>query len=454
MNPADLLGPDLSLAFWPIVIGAIVNSACALLGCFLVLRRMSLLGDAISHAVLPGIVIAFFFAGRNAFGWLFVGAMAFGLLTTFLVESLRRWGNVPEDSAMGVVFTALFSIGVLLLSRWASDVHLDVSCVMYGDMDVATSILTRGYGGFEYPRVFPRMATALLAVIAFLYLFRKELKLVAFDPALATAMGFSAGLLHYLLMGMTAVVSVSAFEAIGSVLAVAMLIVPPATAQLLTDRLRTMLILSAVIGTLSSLLGYLLARHYAANSAGMMAVAAGLLYGAAVLFAPRYGIIAKTARSLALSARIAGEDILARLYRIEEASRRQATAVPGSTGPASAGELPAEPIHILPSKWIDRLARFRLFRNGEVRLAVNGALALTDHGRQTAESLVRSHRLWEAYLVQNFQLPLDHLHEPAERIEHFIGPELQQQLAESLPKTAVDPHGREIPAIPTRPDKT
>jgi ABC-type Mn2+/Zn2+ transport system permease subunit len=437
VNPADLLGSDLSLAFWPIVIGAIVNSACALLGCFLVLRRMSLLGDAISHAVLPGLVIAFFFAGRNAFGWLFLGAMASGVLTTFLVESLRKWGNVPEDSAMGIVFTAMFSIGVLLLSNWARDVHLDVSCVIYGDMDIATSILTRGYG-FVYPRVFPRMAAALIGVVVFLFVFRKELKLAAFDPALATAMGFSAALLHYLMMGMTAVVSVSAFEAIGSVLAVAMLIVPPATAQLLTDRLRTMLVLSALVACLSSLFGYLLARHFAANSAGMMAVAAGLQYSAAVLFAPRYGLIAKSWRSLALSTRIAGEDVLARLYRKEEASRRPAV------------ETPVE-VPIITRKWIDRLARGRLLHNGEVHLAADGALALTDRGRKTAESLVRSHRLWEAYLVQNFQLPLDHLHEPAERIEHFIGPELQQQLAESLPKTAVDPHGREIPG--TAPDQ-
>jgi manganese/zinc/iron transport system permease protein len=434
MNPANLLGPDLSLAFWPIVIGAIVNSACALLGCFLVLRRMSLLGDAISHAVLPGIVIAFLFAGRNSFGWLFVGAMAMGLLTTFLVESLRQWGNVPEDSAMGIVFTALFSVGVILLSNFAHDVHLDVSCVINGDMDMATSKMTLGYG-FEYPQVFPRMATALVVVVVFLFLFRKELKIVAFDPALATAMGFNAGLMHYLLMGMTAVVSVSAFEAIGSVLAVAMLIVPAATAQLLTDRLRTMLLLSAVVGCLSSFFGYMLARKYAVNSAGMMAVVAGLQYVAAALFAPRYGLVAKTWRSLALSTRIAGEDLLARLYRNEEAARRPA------------GEAFVGSSRMVTPKWIDRLARGRLLRGGEVERIGGGELALTDRGRQTAESLVRSHRLWEAYLVQNFQLPLDHLHEPAERIEHFIGPELQQQLAESIPKTGVDPHGREIPGI-------
>jgi manganese/zinc/iron transport system permease protein len=281
------------------------------------------------------------------------------------------------------------------------------------------------------------MASALVGVVVFLVVFRKELKVAAFDPALATSMGFSATLLHYLLMGMTAVVSVSAFEAIGTVLAVAMLIVPAATAQMLTDRLRTMLFLSAVVACLSSLLGYLLARHYDANSAGMMAVAVGLQYVAAVLFAPRYGLIAKSWRSLALSTRIAGEDVLARLYRKEEAARRPA------------GEAVAD-MPIVTRKWIDRLARGRLLRSGEVRVASDGALALTDQGRQTAESLVRSHRLWEAYLVQNFQLPLDHLHEPAERIEHFIGPELQQQLAESLPKTVTDPHGREIPgSIPS-----
>jgi len=443
MNPADLLGPEYRLAFWPIVIGAIVNTACALLGCFLVLRRMSLLGDAISHAVLPGLVIAYFFAGRTAFGWLFVGALASGMLTTFLVEWLRRWGNVPEDSGMGVVFTGLFSIGVLLLSNWARDVHLDASCVIYGDMDVAARDLTPP-GGLRYPIVLPSMAAALVGVVVFLLVFRKELKLAAFDPALATSMGFSASLMHYLLMGMTAVVSVSAFEAIGSVLAVAMLIVPAATAQLLTDRLRTMLLLSAAVACVASLLGYLLALRFGTNSAGMMAVAAGLQYGAAVLFAPRYGLVAKSVRSLALSLRIAGEDILARLYRNEETARRPA-------GAASAGEAPAESIPIFTSKWIDRLARGRLLRNGEVRLATEGALALTDQGRQTAESLVRSHRLWEAYLVQNFQLPLDHLHEPAERIEHFIGPELQQQLAESLPKTATDPHGRDIPGTPAPP---
>jgi len=236
---------------------------------------------------------------------------------------------------------------------------------------------------------------------------------------------------------MTAVVTVAAFEAIGSILAVAMLIVPPATANLLTDRLNRMFVLAAGLACTASFFGYLLARQCGVSVSGMMAVAAGLQFALAVLFAPKHGVLAKAWRTVLLATRIAGEDLLARLYRAEE--YRSST-----TGPTNAPAERQATALVPTSGLVGRLAHLRLLRRGDLRRTPTGA-ALTEQGRREAESLVRAHRLWEAYLMENFQLPLDHVHEPAEKIEHFLGPELQQRLAESLPKTDLDPHGREIP---------
>lgn len=429
-----LWGPHAALAWWTIAVGAIVNSACAILGCFLILRRLSLLGDAISHAVLPGIVVAFLLAGRSSFFGLFIGALATGILTTFFIQTLARFGGVGEDAGMGVVFTALFSIGVLLLTRFAREVHLDASCIIFGEIEYIPLDLIN-VAGISVPRVLPSMLFTLALTIGFVSLFWKELKLAAFDPALAVSLGYSASLLHYLLMAMTAVVTVTAFEAVGSILVVAMLVVPPATASLLTDRLPRMIGGSVLVAVASSFLGYVAAVVWQANVAGMTAVAAGGLFALAVLFAPRYGLISKAWNSLRLSIRIIGEDLAAALFRDEEAGTRE----PGD------GIASRELLRRAGGGISARLALRQLLDRGDLALLGGNQVALTPQGRATAESLVRSHRLWEAYLVENFQLPLDHLHDPAEKIEHFIGPELQKELAQSLPEDKLDPHGREIP---------
>jgi hypothetical protein len=205
-----------------------------------------------------------------------------------------------------------------------------------------------------------------------------------------------------------------------------MLIVPGACGHLLSDRLTGMMIWSAVVATVASVVGYVLASAavFDTSVSGMMAVVAGVQFLLAVLFAPRHGLAARALRNLRLALQIASEDILATLYRKEE----------GATAPVSR-----------PATWWTRLAARSLRRAGHVELLGDGSLALTDAGRQRAQSLVRAHRLWEAYLDTHFDLPRDHLHEPAERMEHFLGPALQEQLAAELPETARDPHGREIP---------
>jgi ABC-type Mn2+/Zn2+ transport system permease subunit len=412
-------------AFWTIAVGIVCNVSCALIGCYLVLRRLSLLGDAISHGVLPGIVLAVLVSGQLS-GWpILLGAMVCGVLTAALTQTLQTVGKVPEDSSMGVVFSALFALGVLLISRQTASRDLDLDCVFNGVLETVV-LDTVEWGGLEIPRAFPTMALALGVTLAVVLLFWKELKIVSFDPALASAMGISALLVHYLLMALVAAVTVASFEAVGSILVVAMLVVPAATAHLLTDRLWLMMVWAAVIAVVSAVLGYVLASEHVLNSivSGMMAVVAGAQFVLAVLFAPRHGVAARGLRNARLALRIAGEDALAALFRAQEA---------GAAAPAVGGGL-----------W-PRLAVLWLRRQGLVRRAADGTAALTDPGRQRAQSLVRAHRLWEAYLGENFDLPPDHLHDPATRMEHFIGPALQGQLASELNHPAVDPHGKPIP---------
>jgi ABC-type Mn2+/Zn2+ transport system permease subunit/Mn-dependent DtxR family transcriptional regulator len=421
--------PVSEAAFWTIAVGALTNASCAILGCYLVLRRMSLLGDAISHSILPGIALAFLLAGRNSLA-VFAGAMLMGLLTTLLTQSLHALGKVPEDASMGVVFTSLFAIGVILITNAAPRVDLDPGCVLYGLIELAPLDLVE-VAGIEVPRNLPVLTVALVLTLLLVTLFWKEFKIVSFDPGLATAMGISALLFHYLLMAMVAGVTVASFEAVGSVLVVAMLIVPAATAHLLTDRLGWMMVWAVVIGIISALAGYAFGW---AGVAPMMAVAAGVQFGLAAILAPRHGVLSKAWHNLALATRIAGEDILAQLYRREESLAHAGAAVTSAeltVSQATRGDMWA---------W---LALPRLWSRGDIHLR-GSMLELTNQGKELARSLVRSHRLWESYLGEHFQLPLDHLHAPAERIEHFIGPELQSQLAAELEHVR-DPHGREIP---------
>lgn len=434
LAPAWLTGNQAAL--WTILVGMTSSAACGILGCYLVLRRLSLLGDAISHAILPGIAVAFLLAGREPWA-MFLGALVVGLLTSLLTQSLSSLGKVPEDASMGVVFTSLFAIGVILITNVASRVDLDPGCVLYGLIEfVPLDTIDVAWIGLEVPRVLPTLLLALTLTLVIVVLCWKELKIVSFDPDLATAMGVSALGFHYLLMALVASVTVASFEAVGSILVIAMLIVPAAAAHLITDRLSWMMAWSVLLGVVSSAAGYYADRWFQTGVAPMMAVAAGILFLLSALLSPRYGVISKSLRQLRLALRIAGEDLLALLYRQQE--RQPASEPAPQVGwsravRAAGGGLAA---------W---LTVPRLWRRGDLRLAQGGNWQLTEQGRQQAQSLVRSHRLWEAYLDEHFALPRDHLHEPAERIEHFIGAGLQAQLAEELRDSHTDPHGKEIP---------
>jgi manganese/zinc/iron transport system permease protein len=412
-----------SLAVWTVVIGILCNVPCAILGCYLVLRRMSLLGDAISHAVLPGLALAFLLTGSVNGLAMAIGAGVLGVLTAYLTQVVHQAAEVPEDASMGVVFTSLFAIGVILITRAASSVDLDPGCVLYGAIELAPLISGGTLFGVEVPRAAVTLGPALVATVGFVALFWKELKIVSFDPELAAAMGFRVTLIHYLLMAMVAGVTVTSFEAVGSILVIAMLIVPPATAHLLSDRVAGMIGWSVAVAVLSAVLGYLGAVQLNTSAAGMMAVAAGSLFLLAVLFAPRHGMVSQVARRVRLALRIAREHLLAALYRSEEAGVAAAAPEAG---------------------WVRRLAEFRLARTGRIEWDAGG-WRLTADGRAEAGELVRAHRLWEAFLSTRLDLPADHVHAPADRMEHYTDPALRDQLARDLANPTKDPHGRPIP---------
>ena len=274
---------------WIVITGALICLACALPGAFLMLNRQSMLGDGISHAVLPGLAIAFLLTHSRDILPMVVGAVIAGVLTAVLTQAVQRFGQVESGAALGVVFCGLFAIGLILI-RVASDrVDLDADCVLYGSIETAVVDVNR------VPRV-ALISGGLLLVNALLtVLFYKELRLAAFDPALATTLGFNADAIRLGLTLVASVTTVLAFESVGSILVIAMLVVPAAAASLLTRKLHYLLGLALVFAGLSAVLGHVGAITLpqfagrllgqpnlgATSSAAMMAVAAGFLFLAA-----------------------------------------------------------------------------------------------------------------------------------------------------------------------------
>jgi manganese/zinc/iron transport system permease protein len=253
---------------------------------------MAMMSDAISHTVLLGIVLAFFVTRDLNSPLLILGAALTGVLTVSAVELLNNTRLVKEDAAIGLVFPALFSIAVILISRFAGDVHLDADAVLLGELAFAPFERLELFGLDLGPQTLGVMALILLLNAAFIAVFYKELKLATFDAGLAAALGFSPVLIHYSLMGLVSVTAVGAFDAVGSVLVVALMIAPPAAAYLLTDRLGRMLGLSVLLGVASAIAGYWVAHWLDASIAGSMATLSGVVFGLVWLLAPERGLAA------------------------------------------------------------------------------------------------------------------------------------------------------------------
>jgi manganese/zinc/iron transport system permease protein len=281
-------------AFLIILTGSLVAVSCALLGSFLVLRKMAMVGDAISHAVLPGIVIAFMISGSRASFPMLIGAAVFGMLTTFLIETFHSKAKLQTDASIGVTFTSLFALGVILISLFAGQVDLDQQCVLYGEIAYVPLNMWITSGGTVLGPVNTWTMGVVLAIILVLILAGyKGLYLTTFDPQYAATIGISTLFWHYLLMGAVSLTTVVAFESVGAILVVAFLIAPAATAYLVTNRLPVMLVLAAVAGIMSAIGGYYLAAWVDGAISGAMATVAGLLFTLSFLFSPSRGVVGK-----------------------------------------------------------------------------------------------------------------------------------------------------------------
>lgn len=288
---------------WIMLTAVLMSASCALLGCFLILRKMALIGDAISHAVLPGIAIAFLMSGGRDSMAMMIGATALGLLAVFLIQWLQSSG-VQSDASIGIIFTALFAVGVIVISLNARNIDLDLDCVLFGEIAYVQWDTWMLSGIDMGPRSVWMLGFTLLVVLSLLGLFYKQFKITAFDPAMAAACGIPVLLFHYLLMGMVSMTSVASFESVGAILVVGMLIIPAATAYLLTDRLGHMLIYSVAVGMLSSVLGYYTAYLLNASIGGSIVSVAGVLFIVTFLLSPRHGLLLRKWRQKRLSAAV------------------------------------------------------------------------------------------------------------------------------------------------------
>ena len=296
--------------------GALVGIAASLLGTFLILRGASMLSDAISHSIVFGIIIVWLVSGQTSGPIQIIGAALTGLLTVFLTELLTATRRVKADAAIGLVFPALFSIGVLLINIYARDVHIDQHTVLLGEIGFVW-LDTYEIGGQLVPQAVVWMGLMALLNLVFVILFFKELKLATFDAALARSLGFAPALLSYGLLALLSGTAVAAFDSVGAILFIAFVIVPPSAAYLLTDRLSLMLAIGAGISVVSAIAGYWLAVWFNVSIGGMMAVATGVCFTLALAFGPRYGLIAQWARRKARMGENAARTLAVHLFNHE-----------------------------------------------------------------------------------------------------------------------------------------
>ncbi len=408
-----------------LVASSLVGLTCGVIGCFMVLRNMSLIGDALSHAILPGIFVAFVLVGYSSFGF-FSGTLIAALISAVAITWIQENVRTKNDAAIGIIFTFMFSLGVIGISYLNNKegVHLDLKDFLFGNiLGVSNEDL---------------VITFFVAIysIGSIALFYRYLFISTFQPTIASTMGISVKLIHYFLMLLLSFAVVAALRTVGIILVVAMLITPAAAALLLSARLKHVLVLSGFFGLLSAILGLASAVVFNTTPGPAMCVVATMIYAGAVLFSPSKGLIFQAIRRARQSAHIEKEDILKFLFK-------------------STGEGGAAPAIISRDLGLD-IAKVTqhvksLVREGFLMEKMTQP-TLTAKGKSRASELVRAHRLWEKFLVEEVGLKDSDIHEDAEKYEHILDPDILDQLDAKLGFPTTDPHGSPIPVKKLRAD--
>ena len=406
-------------AFRALMASCMVGVMCGALGAFIVLRNMSMIGDALSHAILPGVVVAFVIFGYSSLGF-FVGAVIAGLIAAVAITWIQQRIKTKNDAAIGIVFTAMFSFGVIGISRVSRSggVHLDLKDFLFGN------IL-----GVSDQDILMTGIVSLFVILSIVVLYR-YLFVSTFQPVIAQTMGISVNFIHYYLMLLLSFAVVASLQTVGVILVVAMLITPASTALLISDKLKNVVWISAAIGLISAFLGLYIAMVYDTTPGPAMAVAATFIYLLAAFFAPRKGMIAKWRNKRIQKSKIAQEDILKQAFKLHLLKK------------LSLAEL-SKKTKLSISKIKTHIPT--LSRKGWLSLK-NGVLSLTEKGSHQANNLVRAHRLWESYLVNKMGLSDSQIHDDAEKFEHLLTEELLDELDATLGYPELDPHGSPIPA--------
>lgn len=354
------------------IIAVIVAVACALPGVFLVLRKMSMMSDSITHTILLGIVLAFFATHDLSSPFLILSAALMGVATVWLTETLSRTRLLAEDASIGIVFPLLFSIAIILIARYAGSVHLDTDSVLLGELAFAPFDRMVVAGVDIGAKAIYTTGVLLLLNLVVIIVFFKELKIVTFDPILAAILGFLPRLVHYGLMTLVSLTTVGAFQAVGSILVVAFMIGPPVTAYLLTDDLKRMLVLSGAIGAANGILGYQLAALLDVSIAGSMAVMTGIVFLVVFIFAPHRGLVSTLCRRRSQKMQFAKMTFLFHLFNHE-----------GSEDESREAGIDTILTHLHWSASFTKDIMGRLQSEGCIEFA-DGVVKLTDRGRATS----------------------------------------------------------------------
>ncbi len=403
--------------------------SAGVLGCFALLRKRALMGDALAHAALPGVCLAYLLSGGTKHPALFIlGASASGLFGSFAVQGITRHSRIKEDSAIGLVLSVFFGIGIMLLTY--------IQHQPFGNQSGIDKFLF-GQAAAMVPRdvwLFGGLAAVLLLIVALAY---KEFKVLAFDPEFARAAGLPVAFLDAFLLTLIVLVVTAGLQAVGVVLMAAMLITPAAAARQWTDRLFTMVLLAGAFGAFSGVAGAVMSALAPRMPTGpWIVVAVTLCFFLSIFCAPRHGIIPRWWRHRANARRVKWENILKTLYRLTEDLPGEGYTIPQ-----------IQQYRELPTRLCEQLL-YGLQREGMVRARHDEGPALwelTIEGRKEAARLVRRHRLWEVYLTRYLHLSQSQVHSDAEDIEHVLTPALEQELEALLQRPALDPHRRTIP---------
>ncbi len=403
-----------------ILASSMVGVMCGMIGCFIVLRHMSMIGDALSHSILPGVYVAFLVVGYSTLGF-FVGSVIAGLITAYLITWIQQNVATKNDAAIGIVFTTMFSIGVMGISSLHTSgggAHLDLKDFLFGSIFAVSNE--------DVLLIFMVMVYTLISIV----LLYRYLFITTFQPTIASTMGISVKAVHYFLMLLLSFAVVSAMSTVGVILVVAMLITPAATALLISDRLKVVLAIAAIIGLVSSVLGMIISILVDTTPGPAMVIVAATIYFLTAVFSPKKGFVFSFINRKKQENKIAREDILRFIHKKKPSEEGAlATAIAQYLG------LSLRKVNALNK---DLILDGLLSESG-------GRFYLTAKGVNGAEKLVRAHRLWESYQVETMGLGEGQIHDEADRLEHWLDEDILDEVDAKLGFPKQDPHGSPIP---------